>query len=93
MRMVASMDELDQAYSLAKSEALQPSAVTEIHFEKYLQNPKHIEVQIISAIPTVTLYICTNVTVPYSAASKLVEVALLSLCSPAAAQPYFRSSR
>lgn len=47
MRMVASMDELDQAYSLAKSEALKAFGSDEIYLEKYLQNPKHIEVQII----------------------------------------------
>mgnify|MGYP001541443247 FL=1 len=47
MRMVASMDDLDQAYSLAKSEALKAFGSDEIYLEKYLQNPKHIEVQII----------------------------------------------
>ena len=47
MRMVASMDELNQAYSLAKSEALKAFGSDEIYLEKYLQNPKHIEVQII----------------------------------------------
>ena len=41
------MDELDQAYSLAKSEALKAFGSDEIYLEKYLQNPKHIEVQII----------------------------------------------
>ena len=46
MRMVASMDELDQAYSLAKSEALKAFGSDEIYLEKYLQNPKHIEVQL-----------------------------------------------
>ena len=47
MRMVASMGELEQAYSLAKSEALKAFGSDDIYLEKYLQNPKHIEVQII----------------------------------------------
>lgn len=47
MRMVAAMEELDQAYSLAKSEALKAFGSDEIYLEKYLEHPKHIEVQII----------------------------------------------
>ena len=75
MRMVASMDELDQAYSLAKSEAVTRSTLKNIC--KTLNISKYRS----SAIPTVTLYICTNVTVPYSAGIKnWSKLLLLSLC-------------
>ena len=47
MRMVSTYAELEDAYNRAKSEALKAFGSDEIYLEKYLQNPKHIEVQII----------------------------------------------
>ncbi len=47
MRVVHTADELDTAYALAKSEALKSFGNDQIYLEKYLQDPKHIEVQII----------------------------------------------
>lgn len=80
MRMVASMDELDQAYSLAKSEALKAFGSDEIYLENICKT-LNISKYRSSAIPTVTLYICTNVTVPYSAGIKnWSKLLLLSLC-------------
>lgn len=47
MRVVKSADEVTTAYDMAKSEALKAFGNDEIYLEKYLENPKHIEVQII----------------------------------------------
>jgi pyruvate carboxylase len=47
MRMVHEDAELEDAYNRAKSEALKSFGSDEIYLEKYLENPKHIEVQII----------------------------------------------
>jgi len=47
MRMVHEDSELEDAYNRAKSEALKAFGSDEIYLEKYLENPKHIEVQII----------------------------------------------
>ncbi|MFA7068350.1 MAG: biotin carboxylase N-terminal domain-containing protein, partial [Acidaminococcaceae bacterium] len=47
MRMVHKSEELEDAYYRAKSEALKAFGSDEIYLEKYLENPKHIEVQII----------------------------------------------
>jgi len=47
MRMVSNYAELEDSYNRAKSEALKAFGSDEIYLEKYLQNPKHIEVQII----------------------------------------------
>lgn len=47
MRMVNNYAELEESYNRAKSEALKSFGSDEIYLEKYLQNPKHIEVQII----------------------------------------------
>ncbi|MEG1412577.1 MAG: pyruvate carboxylase [Acidaminococcaceae bacterium] len=47
MRMVTTAGELEDGYYRAKSEALKAFGSDEIYVEKYLVNPKHIEVQII----------------------------------------------
>lgn len=47
MRMVNSVSEVEDAFNRAKSEALKAFGSDEIYLEKYLQNPKHIEVQIL----------------------------------------------
>lgn len=47
MRAVNTPEEVDTAYALAKSEALKAFGSEEIYLEKYLKDPKHIEVQIL----------------------------------------------
>lgn len=47
MRIVYSADELEEAYHRARSEAMQSFGDDELYVEKYLQGPKHIEVQIL----------------------------------------------
>lgn len=48
MRIVHDDDELDGAYDRARSEAKQSFGDDELYVEKYLKNPKHIEVQILA---------------------------------------------
>lgn len=47
MRSVNHAGEVEQAYSMAKSEAVKAFGSDEIYLEKYLPDPKHIEVQIL----------------------------------------------
>ncbi|EFR31191.1 pyruvate carboxylase [Eremococcus coleocola] len=47
MRIVRQADELEQAYDRAKSEAKTSFGDDSIYVERYVENPKHIEVQII----------------------------------------------
>lgn len=48
MRIVRSEDEVATAYERARSEAKQSFGDDELYVEKYLENPKHIEVQILA---------------------------------------------
>lgn len=47
MRIVRSEDELREAYDRAKSEAKSAFGNDEVYVEKFIENPKHIEVQIL----------------------------------------------
>jgi pyruvate carboxylase len=47
MRIVNNLDEVEQSYERAKSEAKSAFGSDEVYVEKLIQNPKHIEVQII----------------------------------------------
>lgn len=47
MRIVRSMDEVEQAFDRAKSEAKAAFGNDEVYVERFIENPKHIEVQII----------------------------------------------
>ena len=47
MRIVNSLEEVTEAYNRAKSEAKAAFGNDEVYVEKYIQNPKHIEVQIL----------------------------------------------
>ncbi len=47
MRIVKSLDEVNEAYDRAKSEAKAAFGNDEVYVEKFVQNPKHIEVQIL----------------------------------------------
>lgn len=48
IKKVTSMDELKQKFALTKSEALQSFGDDSVYIEKYLSNPRHIEIQVIS---------------------------------------------
>ena len=48
IKKVFSISELKQKFSLAKTEALQSFGDDSVYIEKYLTNPRHIEIQIIS---------------------------------------------
>jgi len=47
MRIVNSLQEVDEAYTRAKSEAKAAFGNDEVYVEKFVKNPKHIEVQIL----------------------------------------------
>ncbi|WP_153720546.1 pyruvate carboxylase [Sporosarcina cascadiensis] len=47
MRIVESAEEVDEAYNRAKSEAKSAFGSDEVYVEKYIKQPKHIEVQIL----------------------------------------------
>ncbi|MDZ7624038.1 MAG: acetyl-CoA carboxylase biotin carboxylase subunit [Ignavibacteriaceae bacterium] len=46
MRKISSSDEFESAFEATKREALKSFANDEIYIEKYVENPRHIEVQI-----------------------------------------------
>lgn len=48
MRKVSSKDEFKSAFESTKREALKSFANDEVYIEKFIENPKHIEVQIIA---------------------------------------------
>ena len=47
MRIVRSRDEVEEAYNRARSEARSSFGNADVYVEKYVENPKHIEVQIL----------------------------------------------
>ena len=47
MRIVKKVEEVEEAYDRAKSEAKAAFGTDEVYVEKLIKNPKHIEVQII----------------------------------------------
>ncbi len=48
IRIVNSIDELEENYNIVKQEAKISFSDDEIYMEKYIQNPRHIEVQILA---------------------------------------------
>ncbi|WP_141431318.1 pyruvate carboxylase [Bacillus sp. 03113] len=48
MRIVRSLEEVNEAYDRAKSEAKAAFGNDEVYVEKFIENPKHIEVQILA---------------------------------------------
>ncbi len=47
MRIVRSMDELEKAFRTAKTEAEVSFANSDVYIEKFVENPRHVEIQII----------------------------------------------
>ncbi|MBI3949825.1 MAG: acetyl-CoA carboxylase biotin carboxylase subunit [Acidobacteria bacterium] len=47
MRLVSTPDELEAAFSMARSEAESAFGSGAVYFEKYLEQPRHIEIQIL----------------------------------------------
>ena len=47
MRIVQNAEDLKEAYERAKSEAKAAFGNDEVYVEKFIENPKHIEVQIL----------------------------------------------
>ncbi len=47
MKVALNEDELEEAYSLARSEAKAAFGNDEVYLEKYLANPRHIEIQLL----------------------------------------------
>ena len=48
MRIVRNVDELDDAFNLCRAEALSAFANGDVYVEKFIENPRHIEVQILA---------------------------------------------
>ena len=48
IRIVNSEDELESSYNIVKQEALNSFKDDEIYIEKYIQNPRHVEIQILA---------------------------------------------
>jgi acetyl-CoA carboxylase biotin carboxylase subunit len=48
MKVANTRDELKDAYSFARSEALSAFGNADVYMEKYLQNPRHIEIQVLA---------------------------------------------
>ncbi len=47
MKIAKNADEIEEAYTLARSEALAAFGNDEVYMEKYLEKPRHIEVQLL----------------------------------------------
>lgn len=48
IRIVSSEDEIESSYNIVKQEALNSFKDDEIYIEKYIQNPRHVEIQILA---------------------------------------------
>ena len=83
MRAVNSAAEVETAYTLAKSEALKAFGSEEIYLEKYLQDPKHIEVQILADEQGEVMHLFERDCSVQRRHQKVVEVAPAAFVNPA----------
>ena len=64
MRIVRSKEEMVEQYRSAKSEAKKAFGIDDIFIEKYLERPKHIEVQILGDSYGNIVHLYERLTVP-----------------------------
>ncbi|OFV98352.1 MAG: acetyl-CoA carboxylase biotin carboxylase subunit [Acidobacteria bacterium RIFCSPLOWO2_12_FULL_54_10] len=57
MRMVASAGEMSSAFRDAKSEALNAFGNAEVYIEKYIEHPRHVEIQVLGDTQGNTIYL------------------------------------
>ncbi len=69
MRLIRSESEIGEAYAAAKSEALSSFGDETVYIEKYIEEPHHIEFQILGTRTGISS-ICTTGSVRYSAATR-----------------------
>ncbi|SQA12609.1 pyruvate carboxylase [Staphylococcus aureus] len=69
MRIVREESELEDAFHRAKSEAEKSFGNSEVYIERYIDNPKHIEVQVIGDDMEIS-YTYLNVIVQYNVVIK-----------------------
>ena len=69
MRIVREESELEDAFHRAKSEAQNHLVIVRVYIERYIDNPKHIEVQVM-AMNMVILFIYMSVIILYNVVIK-----------------------
>ncbi len=69
MRIVREESQLEDAFHRAKSEAEKSFGNSEVYIERYIDNPKHIEVQVIGDEREIS-YTYLNVIVQYNVVIK-----------------------
>ena len=65
MRIVRESSELEDAFHRAKSEAEKSFGNSEVYIERYIDNPKHIEVQLLVMNSGIS-FICMKEIAPYN---------------------------
>ena len=68
MRVVRSDAELAQSISMTRAEAKAAFSNDMVYMEKYLENPRHVEIQVLAVRATLSIW--RNVTAPCSAATR-----------------------
>ena len=74
MRIVRTSEELRESYNRAKSEAKAAFGNDEVYVEKFVEKPKHIEVQILADEEGNVVHLYER-TVLYNVVTKVVEIA------------------
>src|SRR5699024_12393353 len=76
MRIVKEESELEESYNRAKSEAKSASGNDEVDVERFIENPKHIEVQVVGDESRNMVHLTERVCSVQKSHKKVVEVAL-----------------
>ncbi len=79
MRLVRSEEEMETALRLSQSEAGTSFGNDAVYIEKYIENPHHIEVQILGLSPKVKGCILSHIS--FSAISSIVASSIRCPCS------------